>query len=124
MLNLNLISATLAKMANKNANQSTENNEVEKPFGQKICAPKKTAKLTITPTTAAVMAVKGAEKFTFFWLDSINGAPTKIKINEGKKVKNVTAQAANIADISILGLSRFAGLQSDWREKRGWMPIS
>ena len=32
--------------------------------------------------------------------------------------------ACSFADIGILGLSRFAGLEADWREKRGWLPIS
>jgi sarcosine oxidase, subunit beta len=32
--------------------------------------------------------------------------------------------ACSFADISILGLSRFAGLETDWRQKRGWLPIS
>ena len=30
----------------------------------------------------------------------------------------------SFADISILGLSRFADLAPDWRVKRGWLPIS
>ena len=30
----------------------------------------------------------------------------------------------SFADIDILKLSRFDNLESDWREKRGWMPIS
>ena len=30
----------------------------------------------------------------------------------------------SFADIDMLKLSRFDGLESDWREKRGWMPIS
>ncbi len=30
----------------------------------------------------------------------------------------------SFADIDILKLSRFAGLGSDWRERRGWMPIA
>ena len=30
----------------------------------------------------------------------------------------------SFSDIGILGLSRFANLEPDWREKRGWMPIS
>ena len=29
----------------------------------------------------------------------------------------------SFADIDMLKLSRFDGLESDWREKRGWMPI-
>ena len=32
--------------------------------------------------------------------------------------------ACSFADISILGLSRFADLPADWRSKRGWLPIS
>ena len=32
--------------------------------------------------------------------------------------------ACSFADIGILGLGRFAGLEADWREKRGWLPIS
>ena len=32
--------------------------------------------------------------------------------------------ACSFADIGILGLSRFARLEADWREKRGWLPIS
>lgn len=30
----------------------------------------------------------------------------------------------SFADIDLLKLSRFDGLEKDWREKRGWMPIS
>ena len=32
--------------------------------------------------------------------------------------------ACSFADIGILGLSRFAELPADWRQKRGWLPIS
>ena len=32
--------------------------------------------------------------------------------------------ACSFADIGILGLSRFADLPADWRQKRGWLPIS
>ena len=32
--------------------------------------------------------------------------------------------ACSFADIDMLKLSRFDNLESDWREKRGWMPIS
>ena len=72
------------------------------PSGQKICIAKNAAKLTITPTTAAVIAVKGAVNFKLFWVDSINGAPIKININDGKKVKNVTKIAAIVADNKAL----------------------
>ncbi len=30
----------------------------------------------------------------------------------------------SFADIDLLKLSRFAGLEADWRERRGWMPIA
>ena len=30
----------------------------------------------------------------------------------------------SFADIDILKLSRFAGLEADWRERRGWMPLA
>ena len=65
-----------------------------KPSGHNRCCAKKTAKLTMTPTTAAVIAVSGAVNLRLFLVDSIKGAPINIKINEGKKVKNVTIQAA------------------------------
>lgn len=32
--------------------------------------------------------------------------------------------ACSFAEIGKLGLSRFAGLEPDWREKRGWLPIT
>ncbi|MEO7787603.1 MAG: FAD-binding oxidoreductase [Sphingomicrobium sp.] len=32
--------------------------------------------------------------------------------------------ACSFADIGILGLSRFADLPADWRQQRGWLPIS
>jgi len=32
--------------------------------------------------------------------------------------------ACSFANIDILKLSRFDNLESGWREKRGWMPIS
>ena len=36
----------------------------------------------------------------------------------------VIDRKCSFADIDILKLSRFDNLESDWREKRGWMPIS
>ena len=30
----------------------------------------------------------------------------------------------SFADLDILKLSRFAGLEADWRERRGWMPLA
>ena len=45
------------------------------------------------PTTAAVIAFNGAVNDSFPWVVSIKGAPIKIKIKLGKKVKNVTTPA-------------------------------
>ena len=39
----------------------------------------------MTPTTAAVMAVKGAVNFNSLWVDSIIGAPAKINTKEKRK---------------------------------------
>jgi sarcosine oxidase subunit beta len=32
--------------------------------------------------------------------------------------------ACSFSNIDLLKLSRFDGLEKDWREKRGWMPIA
>jgi hypothetical protein len=32
--------------------------------------------------------------------------------------------ACSFTNIDLLKLSRFDGLEKDWREKRGWMPIA
>ena len=49
----------------------------------------------MTPTTAAVMAVSGAVKFTLPWVDSTSGPPAKMKMNDGKNVNHVTSVAAS-----------------------------
>lgn len=85
----------LAPRASENS-RAVEN----ETFGHSKCCAKNTAKLTITPTTAAVIAVNGAVNLSLFLVDSINGAPTNIKINDGKKVKNVTIQAAKMPAVS------------------------
>ena len=43
---------------------------------------------------AAVIAVSGAVNWISLWVDSISGPPAKMKMNEGKKVNQVTRQAA------------------------------
>lgn len=40
----------------------------------------------MTPTTAAVMAVKGAVKPALLWVVSINGPPASTKMKDGRKV--------------------------------------
>ena len=47
----------------------------------------------MTPTTAAVIAVRGAVNPSLPWVDSISGPPTKIKKKEGKKVNQVATHA-------------------------------
>ena len=47
----------------------------------------------MTPTTAAVMAVRGAVNLISLCVDSIMGAPAKIKTNENRKVNQVTMTA-------------------------------
>ena len=102
--NLNLNNKSTAIKVAANANQSILANILlaANPFGQKICDAKNKAKLIITPTTAAVIALSGAVSFKLLCDDSINGAPTNIKIKEGKKVKKVTTQAAIMADSNML----------------------
>src|SRR5262245_36623981 len=64
-----------------------------KPAGQNTCNAKYTARFAITPTTAAVMAVSGAFNNRRPRLASTNGAPAKMKMNDGRKVKKVTTDA-------------------------------
>lgn len=108
-LNLNLNNAITAANVSPHANQSklikTWLND-KSPFGQKICTAKNKAKLTMTPTTAAVMAINGAVSFTLSCVDSINGAPKNIKTNEGKNVKKVTTHAAKIAENNALSAQK------------------
>lgn len=52
----------------------------------------------MTPTTAAVIAVSGAVKRISPCVLSISGPPAKINMNEGRKVNQVTKQAALAAD--------------------------
>ena len=57
------------------------------PAGHSTCQAKKRARLTITPTTAAVMPVSGAVKRRSPCVDSISGPPRRTKQNDGRKVK-------------------------------------
>ena len=49
----------------------------DQPCGQSTCQAKNRARLTITPTTAAVMPVSGAVNFSSLWVDSTSGPPAK-----------------------------------------------
>ena len=73
---------------------ATQSNRPSKPCGHQTWYAKNSARLTITPTTAAVMAVNGAVKFTLPWVDSTSGQPARMKMNEGRKVNQVTSVAA------------------------------
>jgi sarcosine oxidase, subunit beta len=43
----------------------------------------------------------------------------------GQAIRDLVLDGAcSFADIGILGLSRFTNLEADWRQKRGWLPIS
>ena len=56
---------------------------------------------------------------------SMSGVGFGLSPASGHAIRDlVLDRACSFADIGILGLSRFASLESDWREKRGWMPIS
>ena len=56
---------------------------------------------------------------------SMSGVGFGLSPASGHAIRDlVIDEACSFADISILGLSRFAGLEADWREQRGWMPIA
>ena len=52
----------------------------------------------MTPTTAAVMAVRGAVNLRLPCVVSIKGPPIRMKTKLGRKVKKVTMDAAISAD--------------------------
>jgi hypothetical protein len=68
--------------------------------GQNTRHAKYTARLTITPTTAAVMAVSGAVSLASSRVPSTSGPPARMKRNDGRKVKNVATQAPATAAAS------------------------
>ena len=56
---------------------------------------------------------------------SMSGVGFGLSPASGHAIRDLVLDGAcSFADIGILGLSRFAGLEADWREKRGWLPIS
>ena len=66
------------------------------PVGHNTWYAKNTARFIITPTTAAVIPNNGAVKCQSPRVASMAGPPIKINKNEGRKVKNVTTQAATM----------------------------
>ncbi len=55
---------------------------------------------------------------------SMSGVGFGLSPASGHAIRDLVLDGAcSFADISKLGLSRFAGLEPDWREKRGWMPL-
>ena len=56
---------------------------------------------------------------------SMSGVGFGLSPASGHAIRDLVLDGAcSFADISILGLSRFANLEADWRERRGWMPIA
>jgi sarcosine oxidase subunit beta len=56
---------------------------------------------------------------------SMSGVGFGLSPASGHAIRDLVLDGAcSFADIGKLGLSRFAGLAPDWREKRGWVPIS
>ncbi len=74
---------------------STENHSKrpEKPSGQNTCQAKNTARLRITPTTAAVIPVSGAVNCRFPCVDSTSGPPRRMKRKDGRNVNKVATTA-------------------------------
>ncbi len=55
---------------------------------------------------------------------SMSGVGFGLSPASGHAIRDLVLDGVcSFADIGILGLSRFADLEPDWREKRGWMPI-
>jgi sarcosine oxidase, subunit beta len=56
---------------------------------------------------------------------SMSGVGFGLSPASGHAIRDLVLDGkCSFADIGILGLSRFANLATDWREKRGWLPIS
>ena len=62
-----------------------------------VCSPKYTARLAITPTTAAVMPASAAVSERLPRSRSTYGAPRKMKTKHGTKVTQVVSSAASTA---------------------------
>ena len=83
--------ARKAKTANSSAKASSW------PAGRSTGWAKNRAKLTITPTTAAVIAVSGAPRRRSSRLASTRGPPQRMKPKLGKKVNHTTTNEASTA---------------------------
>jgi sarcosine oxidase subunit beta len=56
---------------------------------------------------------------------SMSGVGFGLSPASGHAIRDLVLDGqCSFADIGKLGLSRFANLESDWREKRGWRPLS
>ena len=56
---------------------------------------------------------------------SMSGVGFGLSPASGHAIRDLVLEGTcSFADIGILGLSRFADLEPDWRERRGWMPIA
>jgi sarcosine oxidase subunit beta len=56
---------------------------------------------------------------------SMSGVGFGLSPASGHAIRDLVIDGqCSFANIDKLGLARFAGLEADWREKRGWMPIA
>jgi len=56
---------------------------------------------------------------------SMSGVGFGLSPASGHAIRDLVIDGkCSFADIDILKLSRFAGLEPDWRERRGWVPLS
>ncbi len=56
---------------------------------------------------------------------SMSGVGFGLSPASGHAIRDLVIDGkCSFADIDLLKLSRFAGLEADWRERRGWMPIA
>ena len=56
---------------------------------------------------------------------SMSGVGFGLSPASGHAIRDLVLEGAcSFADIGILGLARFADLEPDWRERRGWIPIA
>ena len=67
--------------------------EASHPCGQNTCHAKNSARLTMTPTTAAVIPESGAVNLSCPCVVSTSGPPARMNRNDGRNVKKVATQA-------------------------------
>lgn len=88
------------------------------PSGHTVCQIKNSPRLTMTPTTAAVMAVKGAVKPALLWVVSINGPPASTKMKDGRKVNGHHAGGNGAADKQHIRAKNGMGIPAHKSDKR------